>query len=227
MQGCQGQQAANDSAAPRLLKAVLRHEEADVRAALAAGAPLAFEGVGGFRAAALANWGSVVPLLSSAVHDALQAEQESLPCLPRSVAVALLWAARPPQPHQPNPSARCLPACPSALPWHHVAEAQRDKGAVMKATWCGLRAALMRHRELWPARAQAADTGPGACRGTGSLVGCQSSGRAACPSCLLERAAKCVCLSHASALHNAFCPCLVCGHLCRASQRGFNRRRLV
>ncbi len=55
-----------------LLQAVLRRDEAAVRAALAAGAPLMLHGVTALHAAALADWGSGVPLLLAAgeMHSA-------------------------------------------------------------------------------------------------------------------------------------------------------------
>lgn len=53
-------------AALELLQAVLRRDEAAVRAAVAARSPLAFHGVTALHMAALADWGAIVPVLVAA-----------------------------------------------------------------------------------------------------------------------------------------------------------------
>lgn len=57
---------SSEQAALALLQAVLRRDEAAVRAALAAGAPLAFNGVGALHIEALADWAEGVRLLLDA-----------------------------------------------------------------------------------------------------------------------------------------------------------------
>lgn len=59
-------EAAETTQQTELIQAVLRRDEAAVRAALAAGAPLALHGVTALHAAALSDCSSVVPLLVDA-----------------------------------------------------------------------------------------------------------------------------------------------------------------
>lgn len=64
--------AGDQQPALELLRAVLRRDEAAVRAAVAARCPLSFNGVTALHAAALADWGAIVPTLVAAGEQGMQ-----------------------------------------------------------------------------------------------------------------------------------------------------------